>query len=121
MEITPDPVLQRILDTALMLAERGSWETLRLHDVAAAAGLTLEDLRQHIREKEDLTDPWFDRADSAMLCAGATPEMASLPPRQRLHALIMCWLDALAAHRDVTRQMILGKLELGICTSRCPR
>ncbi len=113
MQIPIDPALQAILDAALELAERDSWERLRLHQVAAAAGLTLEDLRRHIREKEDLTDPWFDRADRAMLLDAATAEFRTLPPRARIHRAIMSWLDALAAHRKVTRQMILGKLEPG--------
>ncbi|TCO81230.1 TetR family transcriptional regulator [Plasticicumulans lactativorans] len=108
-----DPALQQILDAALDCAERSSWEQVRLHEVAAAAGLTLEDLRVHLREKEDLTDPWFDRADRAMLLDAASAEFRSLPTRARLHRAIMTWLDALAAHRRVTRQMILAKLEPG--------
>lgn len=111
MQIRSDPVVQEILDAALTLAEAGSWEILRLHEVAAAAGLSLEDLRQHVREKEDLTDPWFDRADRAMLLAA--PALADRSPRERLHGLLMAWLDALAPHRKVTREMILGKLEPG--------
>jgi AcrR family transcriptional regulator len=113
MPAPADPITDQILDTALELAERGSWETLRLQDVAAAAGLGLEDLRQRIGEKEDLTDLWFDRADRAMLLAAAASGMAALSERERIHALVMVWLDALAPHRKATREMILGKLEPG--------
>lgn len=102
-----------IVDTAVQLAEQRSWEAVRLHEVAAAAGITLEEVRLHFREKEDVVDGWFDRADSAMLKAAERPDFAALTTRQRLHLLIMTWLDVLAAHRRVTRQMIYGKLEPG--------
>lgn len=103
----------RIVDAALTLAEKRSWEAVRLHDVAATLGISLDDIRRHFREKEDLVDAWFDRADSAMLAATATPGFLTLTTRQRLHRVIMHWLAALSPHRRVTRQMILGKLEPG--------
>jgi AcrR family transcriptional regulator len=108
-----DPVAERLLDIAIELAEAGSWEAVRLHRVAEAAGLTLDELRAHFREKEDMTDLWFDRADRAMLQAAQAPDFAALGTRERLQRLIMTWLGALAAHRRVTRQMILNKLEPG--------
>jgi len=101
----------KIIDAALDLAGRRSWESLRLHDVAAELHLELNDVRAHFREKEDITDAWFDRADAAMLAAGAG--FADLPARERLHRLVMAWLAALAPHRRVTRQMIYGKFEPG--------
>lgn len=103
----------KIVDTALDLAGRRSWESLRLHDVAAELQLELNEVRAHFREKEDITDAWFDRADVAMLQAGTGPGVVELPTRERLHRLIMAWLAALAPHRQVTRQMIYGKFEPG--------
>ncbi|HRP97237.1 MAG TPA: TetR/AcrR family transcriptional regulator [Rhodocyclaceae bacterium] len=108
-----DTLRERIVDAAIALAERRNWESVRLHDVAAELGITLDDIRQHFREKEDLVDAWFDRADAAMLREGASPGFTELPTRRRLHRLIMAWLDALAAHRKATREMIYGKLEPG--------
>lgn len=103
----------RIVDAALALAERRSWEAVRLHDVAAEIGVKLNDVRRYFREKEEIVDAWFDRADEAMLAEAAKAEIAGLTPRQRLHRLVMAWLGALAPHRRVARQMILGKLEPG--------
>ncbi|MEW6330383.1 MAG: TetR/AcrR family transcriptional regulator [Pseudomonadota bacterium] len=103
----------RIIDTALDLAARRSWESLRLHDVATSLQLELNDVRAHFREKEDIVDAWFDRADAAMLAAGGVPGFADQPARARLQRLIMAWLAALAPHRQVTRQMICGKFEPG--------
>lgn len=106
---TPDS----IINAALHLGEQKSWEAVRLHDVAAALGITLDEVRRYFREKEELVDAWFDRADSAMLREAEAPGFSELLPRQRLHRLIMTWLGTLAAHRKVTRQMIYGKLEPG--------
>jgi AcrR family transcriptional regulator len=103
----------RILDTALALAAASSWEALRLYQVAACLGVTLEDIHAHFREKEELVDAWFDRADAALLREGARPEVMALSPRARLKSLLLAWFQALAPHRRVTRQMIAGKFELG--------
>jgi len=103
----------RILEAALALAEQRSWEHLRLHDVAAELKLGLNDVRVHFREKEDLVDAWFDRADAAMLDEAARPGLSALSSRDRLHRLLMAWLAALQPHRRVTRQMIGGKFEFG--------
>jgi ubiquinone biosynthesis protein COQ9 len=102
-----------ILDTALTLADEQGWEAVRLHRVAAAAGITLDDIRRHYREKDALIDAWFDRADAAALTLAASGELAALTPRERLFRLIMAWLAALAPHHRVTRQMILSKCEPG--------
>lgn len=110
---TRDDVPDRIVDAAIELGEQESWEAVRLHDVADALGITLDDVRRYFREKEDVVDAWFDRADGAMLGQAEAADFPELTPRQRLHRLIMTWLGALAPHRKVTRQMIYGKLEPG--------
>jgi ubiquinone biosynthesis protein COQ9 len=103
----------KLIDAALDIAGRQSWESLRLHDVAAELKLELNDVRAWFREKEDITDAWFDRADAAMLQAGTDPNFPGLTSRERIHRLIMTWLSVLSPHRRVTRQMIYGKLEPG--------
>jgi len=108
-EITPDT----IVDAAIMLGEQSHWEAVRLHDVADATGITLDEIRHHFREKEDLVDAWFDRADGIMLRTAESPGFSALSARHRLHRLVMAWLDALAPHRTVTRQMIMAKMEPG--------
>jgi ubiquinone biosynthesis protein COQ9 len=103
----------KIVDAALEIAGRQSWESLRLHDVAAEVKLELNDVRACFREKEDITDAWFDRADATMLQAGTDPSFPGLTSHERIHRLIMTWLSALSPHRRVTRQMIYGKFEPG--------
>jgi ubiquinone biosynthesis protein COQ9 len=104
---------ERIVDAAVALAEQRSWEEVRLFDVAQSLGVGLDDVRQHYREKEDVIEAWFDRADSAVLKASAEPGFTELSARVRLHRLIMTWLGALADHRRVTREMIYGRFEPG--------
>jgi len=109
----PTSESDRIVDAAIQLAEERAWETVRLHDVAAALNITLDDIRRHFREKEDIVDAWFDRADAAMLREADAPGFLDLTPRERIRRLIMAWLGALSINRKVTRQMIYGKLEPG--------
>ncbi|BAU47104.1 TetR family transcriptional regulator [Sulfurifustis variabilis] len=102
-----------IVDEALGQAERASWEAVRLRRVASALGVSLEDVWAHFREKEDIVDAWFDRADKAMLTEIRKPGFPELGARERLERSLLAWLAALAPHRRVTRQMILNKLEPG--------
>jgi len=104
---------EAIVTTAVTIAERSSWEAVRLFDIAVELNITLDDIRTHFREKEDLIDAWFDRTDGIMLKAVEQDNFPALLPRERLHRLIMTWLDAMADHRTVTRQMIGSKLEPG--------
>lgn len=102
-----------ILDTALQLADTCGWERLHLFEVAAALETGLDDIARHYRDKDDLVEAWFDRADLAMLSHAGNPDLASLNAEQRLESCLLAWLDSLAAHRAVTGQMLLYKLEPG--------
>lgn len=107
------PQRDAILDAALRLADASSWEALRLHQVATALGIGLADIHVHYREKEDLVDAWFDRADAALLAQARLADFATLSSRGRLTRALMAWLDTLAPHRRVTRQMVVNKFEPG--------
>ena len=104
---------ERILDTALELAEASSWERLHLHTVAGVLHIGLDEVLSHYPQKDDLADAWFDRADRAMLGAERGLAFLDLPLRERLHQVICSWLDALAPHRRLTREMLAYKLEPG--------
>ncbi|MEW8505781.1 MAG: TetR family transcriptional regulator [Candidatus Thiodiazotropha sp.] len=108
-----DPLAERILDTAVRLAEERSWESVRLHHVADEMGMDLEVIHHFYRQKDDLVEAWYDRADRAMLADAALPDYLSLTTRERLHRSIMCWLMSMQRHRRVTRDMLMYKFELG--------
>ena len=103
----------RILDKALEQAEASSWERLHLHAVAEALNITLDEIRQYFPQKDDLVEVWFDRADRALLSAAHSKDFLDLPLYERLHQVIVSWLDALAPHHRLTREMLAYKFEFG--------
>jgi AcrR family transcriptional regulator len=103
----------QILESALRLADVCGWERLHLFDVAADLDSGLDAIAVHYREKDQLVEAWFDRADQAMLKRGNAADLDALEPSKRLEELLVAWLDSLAAHRSVTAQMLLYKLEPG--------
>jgi len=102
---------EQILNTALSLAETHSWERLHLFQIAAVLEITLEDIHRHYAQKDDLVEAWFDRADRAMLAFASQGALLDLTPHERFKRVMWAWLDALAAHRRVTGDMLLYKLE----------
>ncbi len=100
-----------VLDTALRLAADGGWEAVRLHRIAEMLGVPLTEIYRHVRQKDDLSEALFDRADRAMLQAADEPEFRFLLPRERLHRVVMAWLEALAPYRHLVREMLFYKLE----------
>jgi ubiquinone biosynthesis protein COQ9 len=103
----------RILDKALEQAEASSWEQLHLHAVAEALDITLDEIRQYFPQKDDLVEAWFDRADRVLLSTAHSEDFFDLPLYERLHQAIVSWLDALAPHRRLTREMLAYKFEFG--------
>jgi AcrR family transcriptional regulator len=103
----------RILDKALEKAEAASWEKLHLHEVAEALDIALDEIRQYFPQKDDLVEAWFDRADRALLSAVHSEDFLDLPLDERLHQVIVSWLDALAPHHRLTREMLGYKFEFG--------
>lgn len=100
-----------ILDTAMQLANSRSWEKLYLHEIAQKLDIPLHEIYRHYAQKDDLVDAWYDRADRAMLKAVQAPGYTELTMPERLHLLIMRWLDSLAEYKTVSRDMLLYKLE----------
>ena len=102
-----------IIDSAVNLAAKSSWESLRLHDIATELDISLADIYEYFTEKEQISDAWFERADRQMLSASQASLFPTLSNQQKFHNLLMTWLDSLAINHKVTRQMILNKLEPG--------
>src|SRR5690606_40686041 len=99
MTISNDPMRDAIVDTAVELAARTSWEAVRLYDIAARLAVSLDEIRLYFREKDELIDAWFDRADGCMLQEAESVGFLDRSASERIHHLIMTWLDALAVQR----------------------
>ena len=103
----------QILETALELAESDSWETLHLYTIAQRLEISLDQIRRYYPQKDDIVEAWFDCADRAVLNIEPTPEFLKLTVRERLQKVIMTWMETLAPHRRITREMLLYKFEFG--------
>ncbi|MBT8117468.1 MAG: hypothetical protein KJO66_06515 [Gammaproteobacteria bacterium] len=112
MNVTPSTA-DVILDKALELGETAGWDALRLHKVADALHLSLDEIRTCYPQKDALAEAWFDRADQAALAASGRDGFPALAERTRLSMVIMAWLDTLLPHRRLTRSMLGYKLEPG--------
>jgi AcrR family transcriptional regulator len=99
----------RLLKEALALAEAEGWSAVRLSRVAERAGVPLPEVGQRFRDVDAVANAWFRCARLAMLEVPAD-EFRGLAADERLARVIGRWLDALAAHRRVTGEMLRAKL-----------
>lgn len=111
MQVEPPLARTAILDVALRLAERRSWDGLHLYDVAHEMGVNLAEIQRHYADKDQLAEALFDRADEALFRVGERPGWRQMPLQQRLHDAISAWLAALAPHRPVVREMLGYKMQ----------
>ena len=84
-----------------------------MYEVADELGISLAQINECYSQKDALTDAFFDRADQHMLEQCTKEKMAPLSMRERLHLAMSTWLDSLAPHRVIARQMLKYKLEFG--------
>jgi AcrR family transcriptional regulator len=104
----PD-LADRIVDTAVELAEEVGWENLRLRKVADRLGVPLTSVLDNFRDADAVADAWFARALTAMV-PPPEPSFEALSARARVHAVLMRWFDAQAAHSRVAGEMLRTKL-----------
>jgi AcrR family transcriptional regulator len=105
----PQSLRDRIVDTAIDLAEQEGWEGLRLRKVAERCGVDLADVLSEFRDIDAVANAWFERALAAML-QPPEPGFEGRPTGERVHSVMMRWFDATAAHRRLTGEMIRTKL-----------
>lgn len=100
-----------ILEVALQLAERSSWDAIHLFDIAREMGVGLPEIQRHFPNKDALAEAWFDLADAALLRLAQAPGWQQRPQRERLQHACAEWLQTLAPHRRLTREMLGYKLQ----------
>ncbi|MFN4090243.1 MAG: TetR/AcrR family transcriptional regulator, partial [Alphaproteobacteria bacterium] len=110
----PDPatrlaIADRIVDETLAVAAEVGWDGVRLRSVAERLGIPLSELNTHYRDLDAIADAWLGRGVAAMLAP--PPEgFADRPAAERVEAVVLRFLDALATHRSATAAMVVGKL-----------
>lgn len=103
------PLPERIVDAALARADRVGWSRVRLHDVAADLDLRLVEIYRLFPDLDAVGDALFARADRAMLNAARGGRFDELPPRERLHRVMMAWFETLDPHRSHVRAILRYK------------
>ncbi len=111
MQSEPQLARTAILEVALRIAARDGWDAVHLFDIAREMGVGLAEIHQHYGDKDAIAEAWFDQADAALLRLAHTPGWLQLPPRQRLQHAYTAWLQALAPHRAITREMLGYKMQ----------
>lgn len=91
--ITKDVVVKHALD----LAARDGWARVRLHDIAAAAGISLVDIHDKFADKTDILIALGRMIDRAVLDNVDTDETA--PAHERLFDILMDRFEVLNEHR----------------------
>lgn len=99
------------IDAALAIAAERGWEGVRLHLIADALGVPLAALGDRFRDVDAVANAWFRRARRAML-AVEPAALKGLAADARLALVLERWLDHLAPHRGVARQVLGAKLYL---------
>jgi AcrR family transcriptional regulator len=95
---------QRMIDAALELAVSKGWRRTGMGDIAAAAGVPLDEAYRLFRSKFALLAAFRRGIDEAVL-AGAAPSSTD-SPRDRLFDVLMRRLEALQPHRLAIRALL---------------
>ncbi len=103
------PSLEKVVDSALALADDVGWDRLTMRDLAGHLKISPATLQIVTADKNAIADAWFQRAITAMLAP--LPDVAhDAPTRDRLELLMMRWFEALSPHRRVTSEMLSDKM-----------
>ena len=105
----PGDLRDRIVDMAVEVAEEVGWENLRLRKVAQRLHVPLAKVLENFRDTDAVANAWFARALRAMVHP-PEPGFEALSARERVHAVLMRWFDAQAAHRRLVKEMLHTKL-----------
>lgn len=103
------PIPERIVDAALARADRVGWSRVRLHDVADDLDVPLAEIYGFFPDLDAVGEALFTRADRAMLNAARGDRFGELPPRERLHRVMMAWFETLDPHRSHVRAILRYK------------
>ena len=107
-----------LVDAALALAAEMPWRNVTLAEIAARAGTDLATLHGMFPSKSAILGAFVDRIDAAML-AGAAPEAAEEPVRDRLIDALLRRIEALTPYKpgiaSIARDTVCAP-NLALCT-----
>jgi len=107
--IDKDVIFQR----AVELAHHSSWQSFSIIELATSLNCSMVDIKCYFRSKDDIAELFFDRADEAMLSMTTADSYFTLSVDERLLECIMCWFQTLAPDKNLIREVLTYKLELG--------
>ena len=99
---------QAIVESALALAAGGSWAKVGLGDIAAAAGVSLAELRAHFPSRSAIVAGFIADVDRGVLVA-RDPEMAGRPAPERLFDVLMKRFDLLNPHKQAVAALLRSR------------
>ena len=105
------PLQERIVDTAVELADEGGWPAVRLHRVAARLGVSLAEIRAHYPDLDAVANAWLGRADDAMLALAERADLVDAPAPDRIAAALTAWFTALGGRRRMLGSILSYKLQ----------
>jgi len=104
----PTPVKtnrERIIEAFMALLAERAFEQIGFGEIATRAGLTLAQCRAEFVSTLGVLAAHVAQTDRQVL-AGAPPDMAEEPPRERLFDVLMRRLELLAPHRAAVRSLV---------------
>jgi AcrR family transcriptional regulator len=101
----------RIVDAALFLGEQRGWDAVHMYDIADHMGVGLADLERHFRNKDEIAEAWFRRADHALAACANVQGWTTLSVRERLSRAMRAWFRALEPHKAITVAMLRYKVQ----------
>ncbi len=110
---TDEPTPDTILDQAISLAQKSSWQSFSQRELAAQVDCPLSVIKGFYRSKDDMAEALFNRADDAMLSLSSDPDYLAQPSKIKLVQCIMTWFQFLAPYRPIVREILAYKLEPG--------
>ena len=105
------PLQERIVDTAVELADEGGWPAVRLYRVAARLGVSLAEIRAHYPDLDAVANAWLARADDAMLALAERADLVDAPAPDRIAAALTAWFTALGGRRRMLGSILSYKLQ----------
>ncbi len=102
-----------VLEKAIALAQKSTWQSFSLLELALLLDCSLTDIKRFYRSKDDMAEVLFTRADDTMLNLTSTEKYQNLKDDDKLLECIMVWFESLAPYKPLIRQILAYKLELG--------